>query len=148
MAKKKTNQTWRSWLLIASIAFLFFSMYRMNPNQPKVRELSQLEFYKALEQGKIVEPVVRHLDRDEGETYLAGEMESDELDKNGDPLKNAYRLALVPGENEQLMADLLEAQIKVIVKERKSPFSPFVVQLLFFFGFLFMLWIHILASSS
>ena len=138
MAKKKTNQAWRSWLLIASIAFLFFSMYRMNPNQQKVRELSHLEFYKALEQGKITEPVIRHLDRDEGETFLTGEIETDELEKNGEPVKNAYRLTLVPGENEQLMADLLEAQIKVIVKERKSPFSPFVIQLLFFFGFLFL----------
>ena len=138
MAKKKTNQAWRSWLLIASIAFLFFSMYRMNPNQQKVRELSHLEFYKALEQGKITEPVIRHLDRDEGETFLTGEIETDELDKDGEPVKNAYRLTLVPGENEQLMADLLEAQIKVIVKERKSPFSPFVIQLLFFFGFLFL----------
>ena len=138
MAKKKTTQAWRSWLLIASIAFLFFSMYRMNPNQQKVRELSHLEFYKALEQGKITEPVIRHLDRDEGETFLTGEIETDELDKNGEPVKNAYRLTLVPGENEQLMADLLEAQIKVIVKERKSPFSPFVIQLLFFFGFLFL----------
>ena len=138
MAKKKTTQAWRSWLLIASIAFLFFSMYRMNPNQQKVRELSHLEFYKALEQGKITEPVIRHLDRDEGETFLTGEIETDELEKNGEPVKNAYRLSLVPGENEQLMADLLEAQIKVIVKERKSPFSPFVIQLLFFFGFLFL----------
>ena len=113
-------------------------MYRMNPNQQKVRELSHLEFYKALEQGKITEPVIRHLDRDEGETFLTGEIETDELDKDGEPVKNAYRLTLVPGENEQLMADLLEAQIKVIVKERKSPFSPFVIQLLFFFGFLFL----------
>ena len=49
MSKKKNNQAFRSWLLIATIAFLFFSMYRLNPNQPKVKELSQYEFYQALE---------------------------------------------------------------------------------------------------
>ncbi|MBR4939297.1 MAG: AAA family ATPase, partial [Kiritimatiellae bacterium] len=113
-------------------------MYRLNPNQPKVKELSQYEFYQALEQGKISEPVVRHLDRDEGETFLAGEIETDKLDKEGAPVKEKYRVALVPGENEKLMDDLLAAQIKVVIKEHKSALSPFVMQLLFFFGFLFL----------
>ena len=91
MSKKKNNQAFRSWLLIATIAFLFFSMYRLNPNQPKVKELSQYEFYQALEQGKISEPVVRHLDRDEGETFLAGEIETDKLDKEGAPTEEETR---------------------------------------------------------
>ncbi|MBQ5795249.1 MAG: ATP-dependent zinc metalloprotease FtsH [Kiritimatiellae bacterium] len=138
MSKKKNNQAFRSWLLIATIAFLFFSMYRLNPNQPKMKELTQFEFYQALEQGKITEPVFRHLDRDEGETFLAGEIETDKLDKDGAPVKEKYRVALVPGENEKLMEDLLAAQIKVVVKEHKSALSPFVMQLLFFFGFLFL----------
>ena len=138
MAKKKSNQAWRSWLLIASISLLFFSMYRMNPNRPKVKELTQVEFYRALEQGKIVEPVVRHLNRDEGETFLTGEIETDTLDKEGAPVKENYRVSLIPGENENLMADLLEARIKVNIREHSSAISPFVMQLLFFFGFLFL----------
>ena len=70
----------RSWLMIALVAALFFSFYRSTPSDAGTRELTQLEFYKALEEGKIVEPVVRFLDRDEGETYLTGEMETDDVD--------------------------------------------------------------------
>ncbi|MBO7721684.1 MAG: ATP-dependent zinc metalloprotease FtsH [Kiritimatiellae bacterium] len=132
------NQAWRSWLMIALIAVMFFSMYRMNPNVQKTRELTQLEFFKAVDDGKIVEPVVRHLDRDEGETYLAGEIETDELDAQGNPVKEKYRVSLVPGENEDLMNDLFNAQIKVVVKEKKSALSPFVMQLLFFVGFMLL----------
>ena len=133
---KKTNSAWRSWLMIALVALAFFAMYRMNPNPQKMRELSQIEFFKALDDGKIVEPVVRYVDRDEGETFLTGEIETDELDKDGSPLKENYRVTLVPGENEGLMNDLFNAQMKVVVKERKSALSPFVTQLIFFFGFL------------
>ena len=130
------DSAWRSWLMIALIAIMFFSLYRMNPNAPKTRELTQLEFFKAVDDGKIVEPVIRSLDRDEGETYLTGEIETDELDKDGNPLRETYRVSLVPGENEGLMNDLFNAQVKVIVKERKSALSPFVTQLIFFFGFM------------
>jgi ATP-dependent Zn protease len=133
---KKKNQAWRSWFMIAMIALAFFSMYRLNPNPAKVRELSQLEFYNAINAGKIVEPVVRLFDRDENETYLTGEAETDELDKEGSPVKERYRVQLVPGENETLMQDLLEQNIRVVVKEKRSAISPFVTQLLFFFGFL------------
>ena len=135
MAKKK-NQAWRSWLMIAIVAVMFFSMYRLNPNPVKTRELSQLEFYNAIDKGKIVEPIIRFLDRDEGETYLTGEIETDELDKEGSPVKERYRVSLVPGENETLMEDLLQRSMKVNIKERRSAISPFVMQLLFFFGFL------------
>ena len=128
------NQAWRSWLLIALVAAAFFSMYKMNPNPPQVREITMLEFYQAMEQGKLVEPVTRVVDRDEGETFLSGEKELDDLDEKGNPKKESYRVTLVPGENESLMDDLLSNSVKVEVKERKSAFSPFVVQLLFFFG--------------
>ena len=124
--------------MIALIAVMFFAMYRMNPNTEKVRELTQIEFFKAVEDGKIVEPVVRWIDRDDGETYLAGEKETDELDDKGNPRREAYRVSLVPGENEGLMNDLFNAQTKVVVKEKKSALSPFVTQLLFFFGFMFL----------
>ena len=42
--------------MIALIAIMFFSMYRLNPNAPKTRELSQIEFFKAADDGKVVEP--------------------------------------------------------------------------------------------
>ena len=133
---KNNSSALRSWLVIALVAFAFFSLYRFNAPVQKALELTQLEFYKALDANKLVEPVTRVIDRDEGETFLTGEMETDELKPDGNPTTVPYRLQLVPGENETLMADLLEAKTKVIVKERKSSLSPFVTQLLFFFGFL------------
>ena len=131
--------------MIALIAVVFLSMYRMNPNPQKVRELTQVEFFKAIDEGKIVEPIVRHVDRDEGETYLTGEMETDRTDAQGDPLhdkagnpvREAYRVALVPGENETMMNDLFDRQMKVEVREKRSAFSPFLMQLVFFLLFMF-----------
>lgn len=122
--------------MIALIALMFFSMYRLNPNMPKTRELTQLEFFKAIDDGKVVEPIVRFLDRDEGETYLTGEIETDELNDKGDPVRESYRVALVPGENETLMDDLFNRQMRVVVKAKKSLMSPFVTQLVFFLGFM------------
>ena len=122
--------------MIVLIAIVFFSMYRMNPNVQKTKELTQIEFFKAVEDGKIVEPVVRFIDRDEGETFLTGEIETDELDGKGNPQREHYRVSLVPGENEGLMNELFNAQVKFVVKEQKSMLSPFVTQLLFFFGFM------------
>ena len=124
--------------MIALIAIMFFSMYRLNPNAPKTRELSQIEFFKAADDGKVVEPIVRFLDRDEGETYLTGEVETDELDDKGNPVKETYRVPLVPGENESLMNDLLDRQFKVVVRERKSPLSPFALNLIFILGTMFL----------
>ena len=136
----------RSWIMIALVAALFFSFYKSNPSDAGTRELTQLEFYKALDEGKIVEPVVRFLDRDEGETYLTGEMETDDVDKDGkpladgkgDPVRVRYRVTLVPGENESLMDDLFDRQIQVRVRERRSPISPFLMNIIFFAAMMFL----------
>ena len=135
---KQTNQAWRSWLLIALVALAFFSLYRVNPGAQATEDLTLLEFYQAMEQGKLVEPVVRMFDRDDGETYFTGEVETDKLDEKGAPVKRRYKVRLVPGENESMMGDLLNNSVKVVVKEKRSAISPFVAQLLFFFGFMFL----------
>jgi cell division protease FtsH len=132
------KQAWRSWLIIAMVAVAFFAMYRMNPNPPSVREITLLEFYQAMEQGKLIEPVTRIVDRDEGETFLTGEKELDDLDEKGNPKRESYRVSLVPGENEGTMTDILNSSIKVVVKERKSALSPFIIQTLFFVGMMFL----------
>ena len=44
----------RSWIIIAAAVALFFTFYKTNPGEPAVHELTQTEFYKALEEGKIV----------------------------------------------------------------------------------------------
>ena len=147
-AKPDGNRTgaMRSWIIIATVVALFFAFYKTNPSEQAVRELTQIEFYKALDEGKLVEPVVRFIDRDEGETYLTGEMETDQVDKdgkpladkNGDPVRVRYRVPLVPGENEPLMENLFSQQIPVKVKERRSPLSPLVMNILFFGGMMFL----------
>jgi len=124
--------------MIALIVGAFFSLYRMNPSAPRVREMTMVEFYKSMEEGKLVEPVSRVFDRDEGETLLTGEVELNDLNEDGSPKRESYRVPLVPGENESLMNDLLVNNIKVAIQERKSAISPFVTQLLFFFGFMFL----------
>ena len=133
MAKNESSAL-RSWLMIALVALAFLTLYKVNPNQAKPRSLTQIEFFRAVDDGKGVEPVVRVFNRDEGETYLTGELETDELDGDGKPLRETYRVPLVPGENESLMNDLLDAQVRVEVRERKSALSPLVVQFLFLAG--------------
>ena len=137
---KMHSNAFRSWLAIALVAAVMFSLYRVNPNPSKTRELTSLEFYQAIDAGKIVEPVVRHLDREEGETYLTGEIETDALDAKGDPVKEKYIVKLVPGENERLMDDLLQSNIKVEIVEHRSALSPFVTQTLFFVGMLALMY--------
>ena len=145
MAKSKQNAV-RSWLVILVIVLAFLSMYRMNPASPKTEELTQLDFFRKVEEGKILDPVTRVIDRDSGETFLFGEMETDELVKsddariNGEPVRRKYRVPLVPGENEKLMDDLLAGNIQVKIEERKSTLSPFIVQTLFFVGMLALLY--------
>ena len=139
---KKGESAGRSWLLIALVVCALLSLYRASPQAAaKEQEATLLEFYEAMEQGRLVEPVTRVFDRDEGSTYLAGEMElKDELNDDGSPKKRRYRVRLVPGENERVMNDLLDNSIKVEVVEKKAAISPFIVQTLFFVGMLALLY--------
>ena len=137
---KESIQPWRSWLMVALVASLFYFTYRMNPGPRETQEMTLLELYSAMDQGKLVDPVTRVIDRDSGETFLTGEVELDELEKDGRPKKRPYRVVLVPGENEVLMADMLDNKVKVVVKERKSALSPFITQTLFFVGMLALMY--------
>ena len=130
----KTSKPNRSWLLVAIVAILFLSLFRMGPNVSPVRDLTQVEFFKLLDENKIVEPVVRMLDHDEGATYLMGEAETDELQKDGSPIREKYRVMLVPGENEDLMNELFKEGVQFTVREKRSLLSPMVVNILFMVG--------------
>jgi cell division protease FtsH len=149
--EKKKGSAARSWLTIALVALVFISLYRLNPTPESVRSLTQIEFYKAIEDGKLVEPVARVIDRDENATYLSGEIETDETDKNGAPVREKYRVNLVPGENETLMEDLFSREITVTVEERKSVFSPLVTQILFYvvmFGLFYWLFFRRVGGNN
>lgn len=136
----------RSWLLIALIFFAFCSMLKMNKPSSQVREINELEFREAIAKGSIIKPVVRILNKDELSSHLEGELLTGETDtkgviktdKDGNPLRVKFKLPLVPGESENLMEYLLESKTPVKLTEVSSTFSPFVIQLLFFFGFLFL----------
>ncbi len=120
--------------MIALVALVFFSFYRLNPNKPKIKELTQIEFFDELAAGRIVEPVTRFTDRDEGTTSLTGKLLTGKTDDKGKLIEELYRVPLVPGENESLMTDLFNQNVKVIVKEKQAALSPFVMNLLFMFG--------------
>ncbi|MBQ6136190.1 MAG: ATP-dependent zinc metalloprotease FtsH [Kiritimatiellae bacterium] len=139
MEKKSANPL-RSWLVIALIVLAFLSLYRLNPNEAKVAELTRIEFFKALDEGRIVEPVIRFLDRDELTTFLTGEMRAEQPGEDGGEARARYRVPLIPGENEKIMEDLFARNVKVLVKEKKNPISPFVVQTLFFVGMLALMY--------
>ena len=132
MSKSTPKNGLRSWLVIALVASAFMALYRATPNEGAVRELTQTEFYKALDEGKIVEPVTRLIEQDSGATALVGEMELDRLKEDGSPMKAVYRVALVPGENEGLMEDLFSREVKVKVSVRQPRISPLMMQVLFF----------------
>ena len=139
---KQGESAGRSWLLIALVVCALLSLYRASPQAAaKEQDTTLLEFYEAMGQGRLVEPVSRVFDRDEGSTYLAGEMElKDELNEDGSPKKLRYRVRLVPGENERVMNDLLDNSIKTEIVEKKAMLSPFIVQTLFFVGMLALLY--------
>ena len=126
----------RSLSTIATVALVFWILYRLNPNPTTIKAITQLEFYKLMDEGKIRDKVVRVVDRDEGSTFLSGECETDKLDAHGMPVKESYKVILVPGENEEMMNDLFQRGIDVEVREKRSAISPFLSQLIFFLAFM------------
>lgn len=143
MAKTK-NHAWRSWLTIALIALTFFAMYRINPSSSAVRELTLSEFFDSLKNGKIIEPVTRVINLDGGETALVGKIKVGAKD---DEVED-YKVALVPGENEDTMNALIKSGVKIKVKTEKSALSPFMVELLCFFGFIAFFYFMFYRKSS
>ena len=152
MEKKKTIKDSggrRSWLVIALIVLVLMSFYRMNPDMAPVAEMTTVEFYGKLQSGAIKPPVVRVVDRDSGSTWLTGELVAAkggdsagrEEDGQGKSKNPRYRVLLVPGENSKMMEDLRHRGIPVVIEERRSLLSPFVVQTIFFVGLLvFFFW--------
>ena len=153
--EKKTQSPARSWLLLAMIALVVFSFWKMNEKALEPMELSTVEFKAMLAAGRIVEPLVRVIDRDEGMTYLEGRIKPDpaapaagaKAPEGADakpgpgkrpPEDEKFRTYLVPGENEKLMNELLRENVNVRVKTVSSAISPLVSNLLFFGFFALM----------
>ena len=147
----------RSWLLILLIGIVVFSFYKMNNRAEAPFELTQAEFLDALKERRIKEPITRIVNRDEGTTYLKGEIaipetadaskkdltpaEEGENSNNSDTVKFSkrnFRVNLVLGESEDLMNALTAQHVKVNIKNEASAFSPFLMNVLFFIGMIFL----------
>jgi len=141
---KSSERPARSWLLIVLIAVAVLSFYKMSGEGAKPRDITPVEFKAALESKLVAEPITRVVDRDEGVTYLEGEMLEREADGSeakdaaGKPKRAKFRVNLVPGENEKLMNGLIANNVKVQVKTLSSAFSPLLTNILFFVGMMFL----------
>ncbi len=129
--KKKEQNSYRSWVMVALVALVLFSFYRFNPSKEPVRDLTQVDFFTLLSQGAITEPIVRFTDRDAGITCLTGSFKET---VDGQEKNEKYRVLLVPGENEDLMGELFRRGLRVEVKEYHSPISPLMMNILFTVG--------------
>ena len=146
--EKKGQSSARPWLIFALVALVALSLFRMRSTTAKPRELTAVEFGEALAAHRVVEPLKRVTDRDEGTTYLEGEIMPESPKAEGDGGKgdgkaNAagrqrFRVELVPGENEELMNDLRKKGVKVQVKSESSSISPLMMNILFFVGMMFL----------
>ena len=70
--EKKGQSSARPWLIFALVALVALSLFRMRSTTAKPRELTAVEFGEALAANRVVEPLKRVTDRDEGTTYLEG----------------------------------------------------------------------------
>lgn len=141
---KESKFNFRGWLVVALIAFIFFSAYRADRSGTEINDLTTLELYRAIKDRRVMEPVQRVFNVDNGTTSIYCKLKTAKTDESGALLKDEkgnvltepYHVVLVPGENERLMDELLKAGIKTEVVEKTSSLSPFVVQLIFFVAFL------------
>ncbi|MCR5414241.1 MAG: ATP-dependent zinc metalloprotease FtsH [Kiritimatiellae bacterium] len=148
---KKNQGAARPWLLIALVGLVVLAFYKLNSVSSKPEELTVLEFLNAVDNqtatGKSLAEgaLVRIVDRDSGTTRLEGEWTESEKTKNPSSgeeepreKRTKFTVPLVPGENEKLMEDLQAREIKVKVKTVESAMSPFLMNILFFGGSIFL----------
>ena len=169
--KKSSSSPFRSWLLIALVGFVLLTYFRPSAGGAEnIKSLTLLEFTELLESGlksgsPKVSDLTRVLDREEGETFLAGvltpsseatavaaiaEPVTDEGDGVLERINRSFnrrlaeekargerfRVPLIPGENEKLMQDLLEKyRLPVKIAEHRGSISPLMVQVLISLGF-------------
>ncbi len=119
------------WIVLAVILAVFLGSRYLSTNQPKPLELSLTEFRQRVERSEI-ESVERVRVVDGARTYLRGKLL--------DAPRTAFRVTLVPGENESLMDFLAAKNVRCPVKEEEPLFGPFLQQLLIFGVFAALMW--------
>ena len=119
------------WIVLAVILAVFLGSRYLSLNQPQPLELSLTEFRQRVERSEI-ESVERVRVVDGARTYLRGKLL--------DAPHTAFRVTLVPGENESLMDFLAAKNVRCPVKEEEALFGPFLQQLLIFGVFAALMW--------
>ncbi len=120
------------WIVLAVVLAVFLgSRYFNSVGQPPPQELSLTEFRQKVERSEI-ESVERVRVVDGARTYLRGRFL--------DAPRTAFRVTLVPGENESLMDFLAAKNVRCPVKEEEALFGPFLQQLLIFGVFAALMW--------
>ena len=135
---RKNAGTARPWLLIVLLLFVGLSFFKMNSAGTKPRDMSAVEFRRALDSGAVEDPLERVISHDEGTTYLAGRLKVENKEKDGGKRSVPFRVYLVPGESEKLMNDLADRSVNVKVRNESSALSPLVMNLLFFGATIFL----------
>ena len=119
------------WIVLAVILAVFLGSRYLSTNQPQPLELALTEVRRRVERSEI-ESVERVRVVDGARTYLRGKLL--------DAPRTAFRVTLVPGENESLMDFLAAKNVRCPVKEEEPLFGPFLQQLLIFGVFAALMW--------
>ena len=120
------------------LLFVGLSFYKMNSAGTKPRDMSAVEFRRALDSGAVEDPLERVISHDDGTTYLSGRLKVENKEKDGGKRSVPFRVYLVPGESEKLMNDLADRSVNVKVRNESSALSPLVMNLLFFGATIFL----------
>lgn len=121
------------WILLAVVAATFMAMRFFQPQPPQARELSLTEFRSMVASNEVAK-VERVRLIESGQTYLRGNLREN---------LEAFRVVLVPNENESLMEYLAAKGVKCPVREEEPLFGPFMQQILVFGVFAALLWIFV-----
>ena len=128
------NPSRSGWVAVALVAATFLTMRFLGQGVgERVEDLSVTGFKRAVEESRVAK-VERVRDLDSSSTYLRGEYVA------GGGVGGHFRVRLVPGENEALMAWLVERNIDCPVKEHAPLIGPLMQQLLFFLLLIGFFW--------
>ena len=73
-AKSASKSPARSWILIALVGLVVYSFYKMKNRGEEPLELTQAELNCAIDEGRVNGSLERVVNRDDGVTYLTGEI--------------------------------------------------------------------------
>ena len=121
------------WIALLVIAGMFLAMRFFGQGGEKMEDISVTGFKRAIEENAVAR-VERVRDMDSASTFLRGEYVS------GGGKSGAFRVRLVPGENEDLMNWLVSKGVDCPVKEHAPLIGPLMQQLLFFLLLIGFFW--------